>query len=250
MVGKQPWIDVPVSRPAARLRVYCLPYAGGGAAVYKSWPDKLDERIEVRSLLLPGRERHLVEPALPSVEALADLIVPALVADLDGRPFAIFGHSLGALLGFEVAIRLVKTAWLPVHLLASGARAPHLPDRGGHHRMPDAEFLRAVGDLGGTPPELASHQEFLELMLPTLRLDFTAAETYHRCPSQPLPCPITVFGGADDPLCSRRELDEWSVHTISSFHVHLLPGDHFFVTTARTALLDLVTTTLAHAVDT
>jgi surfactin synthase thioesterase subunit len=111
--------------------------------------------------------------------------------------------------------------------------------------MPDAEFLRAIRDLGGTPAELAAHHELLELMLPTLRADFTAAEIYRCRPGPPLPCPITVFGGTDDPLCSRTDLEEWSAHTKSKIHMHLLPGNHFFVTVARTALLELITATLA-----
>lgn len=242
---EQQWIDTPVKRPGARLRLYCVPYAGGGSTVYRPWANELDERIEVRAVTLPGRERRFVEPALPTIDALADLLVPALTSVLD-PPYAIFGHSLGGLLGYEVARRLSERGHPPVHLFASGVRAPHVPDPGPtHHLMPDADLLGAVRGLGGIPPELMEHREFLELMLPTLRADFTAAETYRTEPGRPLPCPIDVFGGAGDPFYHRADLDEWSRYTRAGCAVHVLPGDHFFVTSARAAVLGLVAEALA-----
>src|SRR5439155_21562009 len=118
-----------------------------------------------------------------------------------------------------------------------------------YHHLPDAEFLAGIRDLGGTPPELVANDEFLQLMLPTLRADFTAAETYRWPPGQPLPVPITTFGGADDPLVTRADLDGWAVHAGGGLSVHLLPGDHFFLTTARTELLELVGRELAPHLD-
>jgi medium-chain acyl-[acyl-carrier-protein] hydrolase len=217
--------------------------------VYRAWPDHLDERIEVRSVVLPGRERRYVEPALSSVDALADLFVPALRAALD-PPFAIFGHSLGAMLGFETARRLAAAGQAPVRLVASGARAPHVPTSGSsYHRMSDAQFLAGVRDLGGTPPELTANDEFLELMLPTLRADFTAAETYRWPPGHPLPCPITAFGGADDTLVPRADLEAWSAHTSRGLTLHMLPGDHFFIGSAQARLLELLDRELAGHLD-
>jgi medium-chain acyl-[acyl-carrier-protein] hydrolase len=243
------WIHAPVRRPRARLRLYCVPYAGSGAGVFRAWPDALGAQVEVRSIMLPGRERRFNEPALTSVQEIADLLVPALAGELD-PPFAIFGHSLGAMVGFEVARRLAAGGQPPVHLLASGARAPHLRDSGpDYHRLPDAEFLGAIRDLGGTPPELVAHAEFLELMLPTLRADFTAAETYRWPAGQPLSCPITTFGGADDPLVTRADLDGWAAHTDGGLRVHVLPGDHFFIATAQAELLALVGRELAPHLD-
>jgi len=239
------WLHVPAARPGARLRLYCIPYAGGGSAVYRDWPSQLDARVEVRTIVLPGRERRFVEPALSSVLELADLLVPALLPVLD-PPFAIFGHSMGAMLGFELACRLTSAGRPPVHMLASGARAPHLRDHGPQfHAMPDADFVASVGGLGGTPAELLEHEELLRLMLPTLRADFTAAETYRSPTGRPLPCPITAFGGDRDPLVGRVDLDGWSSHTAGGFGVHMLPGDHFFLHTARAELLPLVRDALA-----
>lgn len=240
MPTRTPWIQLPVPRPSARLRLYCAPYAGGGAGVYRSWPDELDERIELRTVLLPGRERRFNEPALTSVAELAAGLVPDLAAGLD-PPYALFGHSLGGTLAFEAALRLSAAGRPPVHLIVSGSHAPHLPRRGPeYHRLTDAEFMRSVQRLGGTPPELTENVELLELLLPALRADFTAAETYHHDVGQLLACPITAIGGTDDPLVDRTGLEGWSAHTSGGFRVHELPGDHFFLTSARPALLQLV----------
>lgn len=237
---RTPWIQLPVPRPSARLRLYCAPYAGGGAGVYRSWPDDLDERIELRTVLLPGRERRFMEPALTSVEALADGLVPDLRETLD-PPYALFGHSLGAALVFETALRLSAAGRPPVHVVVSGAHAPQLARRGPeYHRLADAEFVSGIKGLGGTPPELTENAELLELLLPTLRADFTAAETYHQDGGRRLPCPITAIGGSDDPLVDRAGLEGWAALTSAACHVHELPGDHFFLATAQSAVIQIV----------
>lgn len=238
------WVQTPTPRPDARLRLYCIPYAGGAPGIFRDWSQALDARVELRAVLLPGRERRFTEPALSSVDAITEVLVPALLTRLD-PPFAIFGHSLGALLGFEVARRLTARGQPPAHLLVSAARAPHLPRRGpDYHRMEDAELMDAVGDLGGTPPELLAQRELLEIMLPTLRADFAAAETYHRQAGPPLPTPITAFGGAGDPLVLHSDIEGWAAHTAAGFEQYQLPGDHFFIATAHAQLLDLVGRTL------
>jgi medium-chain acyl-[acyl-carrier-protein] hydrolase len=237
---KTPWIQVSYSRPAARLRLYCFPYAGSGAGVFRSWSDGLDQRIEVRAIVPPGRERRFVEPALDAVTVMADGLLPALLPALD-PPFALFGHSLGAMLAYETARRLTAAGQAPVHLMVSASRAPHHPKDGiQYHRLPDAEFLPAVSGLGGTPPELTESAELVELMLPTLRADFTAAETYSQEPDPPLPCPITAFAGSDDPVVSGAGVQAWAAHSGAGFRAHVLPGDHFFIATARSALLELI----------
>ncbi len=245
MATRTPWIQLPAPRPSARLRLYCAPYAGGGAGVYRGWSEGLDERIEVRAVLMPGRERRFTEPALSSVDELAAALVQAIGPGLD-PPFALFGHSLGASLAFEVAHRLSAAGRPPIHLLVSGAHAPHLPHLGRvYHRLPDGEFVRGIQELGGTPPELTENAELLELLLPTLRADFTAAETYRAPIGRPLPCPITAIGGTDDPLVNRAGLEGWSAHTTAGFALHVLPGDHFFLATALPEVLRIVGRELA-----
>jgi surfactin synthase thioesterase subunit len=240
-----PWLQIPEPRPGARLRLYCIPYAGGGPGAFRSWSPGLAEQVELRTVLLPGRERRFAEPALDSIGGIADLLVPALAPHLE-PPFAMFGHSMGAMVGYEVARRLSASAQPPVCFLVSGARAPHIPHRGPiYHRLPDARFIDAVRGLGGTPRELLEHEEILELMLPTLRADFRAAETYIRQPAPPLSCPVTAFGGAEDALVAHEDLAAWSAHTSEQFQLHLLPGDHFFLGTAQDRLLAIVNDELA-----
>jgi medium-chain acyl-[acyl-carrier-protein] hydrolase len=216
--------------------------------VFRAWPEHLDERIEIRSITLPGRERRFAEPALDSVEALVEGLLPAVLRVLDS-PFAIFGHSLGAMVAFELAHRLTARGQPPLHLLASAARSPHRARSGPpFHLSSDVEFLETVCELGGTPPELVANQEFMQMMLPILRLDFTAAETY-RHPPIPLPCPITVYGGSTDNLIDPDDLEGWSSHTSKSCSVHVLPGGHSFITASRAELLRLIDQELAAYLD-
>jgi medium-chain acyl-[acyl-carrier-protein] hydrolase len=246
MQVQMPWLHVPEPRPQARLRLYCIPYAGGGPGAFRGWSSRLAGQVELRTVVLPGRERRFAEPALDSIEGIADLLVPALAPLLE-PPYAVFGHSMGAMVGYEVVRRLSASVQPPACFLVSGARAPHVAERGPvYHRLPDAGFVEALRGLGGTPRELLEHEEILELMLPTLRADFTAAETFRRPAARPLSCPITAFGGSEDHLVTREELAAWSEHTSGRFQLHLLPGDHFFLATAQDRLLSLVNDELAH----
>lgn len=228
--------------PPQRLRLICLPHAGGGASGYREWPSYLPDHVEVLPVQLPGRENRFLEPAIDSMELLVGRLLEELSGYLD-RPFAFFGHSMGALLAFEMTRRLCPRGIEPVHLFASGCRAPHLPrsrspDR---HVLPDREFMAAVRALNGIPPEIAENHDLMDLVLPTLRSDFKLVETYGFRPRRPVRCPVSAFGGLQDKEVTRDDLEAWSRHTTGRFRVHLLPGDHFFVTSSRTSLLRLVT---------
>lgn len=150
------------------------------------------------------------------------------------------------MLVFEVARRLTRGGQPPIHLLISAARGPHLRSAGPcSHQLPDGQFLCGIRDLEGTPPEVLAHENLLEMMLPTLRADFTAAETFRCQPDEPLLCPITVFGGTEAPLVSRASFEVWSPHSSGGFRLHLLPGNHFFLATARPQLQDAIGQALA-----
>ena len=195
---------------------------------------------------LPGRERRIGEPALTSVDESVRGLLPALRAETD-LPWAFFGHSLGALIAYELA-RALRNQGLPSprHLFLSAHRAPHLPDS--HppiYNLPESDFIEELKQLNGTPAELFKEQELLDLMLPLIRADFTAAETYEYDPQPPLDCPITVFGGRDDPLVSEEELTPWREHTAQDFHFRAFEGDHFFIHTAEAAVVDAIRTQLA-----
>lgn len=239
------WVRISCPRPAARVRLICLPFAGGNANSYREWPAYLSKNVEVVPIQLPGRENRFDEPAIDSAELLAGRLVDGLSSYLD-RPFALFGHSMGALIAFELASQLRSKGLEPVHVFVSGCKAPHLPrDRSTHrHNLPDQEFIAAVGDMNGVPHEILNNEDLMELVLPTLRSDFKLVETYRYRSQLPLRCPFSTFGGLDDREVTQDEIEAWSRHTVGPFQVNMLPGDHFFVNSSRSALLRLVTAQL------
>ncbi|MGH3854185.1 MAG: thioesterase II family protein [Pseudonocardiaceae bacterium] len=241
------WVQVNRPRPAARLRLICLPPAGGGASRYRDWPAHLPDDVEVVSVQLPGRENRFNERPIESMEELVGPLINGLAGYLVA-PFALFGHSMGAMIAFELIRRLRPRGVRPVHLFASGCRAPDLPSRSPDwHTLPDPEFIAAIGGLGGIPPELMAESEFLDAMLPTLRSDCALTETYVFRPEAPLGCPVSAFGGLQDKEVPPEDVRAWSRHTTGPCTVHLLPGDHFFVNSARLDLFRLLVAKLGSA---
>ena len=240
MPPQSSWVTITCPRPAARIRLFCLPFAGGGASRYRDWPRYFPDDVEVVPIQLPGRESRFCEPAIDSVDELADRLVDGIAGYLD-LPFAIFGHSMGAFIGFELARRLRRLGLEPAHFFASGCRAPHLPNRSAdRHVLPDSEFVAVLRDLNGIPPDLLENAEFMDLLLPMIRSDFKLAETYRLRRQPPLRCPVSAFGGREDDEVADGDLEAWSHHTTGPFDVHLLSGDHFFVNSSRAELLRLV----------
>jgi surfactin synthase thioesterase subunit len=242
--GWNPWLPRPNPRPDARLRLLCLPYAGGGPQAFQKWPDRLPADIEVLPVNLPGRGRRFGEPLYTRIAPLVADLAEAVVPFLD-RPYALFGHSMGAVVAFELARRLrEREVRAPVHLFVSGASAPQLPDNHRFHTLPDDRFLDDVKRLSGLDAEVLANTELVELMLPVLRADFEVAETYMCADAPPLHCPLSVFGGSDDWLVPVDELDPWRVHTTGDCHVVVLPGDHFFLRAEEPALLTMLSSRL------
>ena len=239
------WITRPRPSPRARLRLFCLAHAGGGASMFRGWADSLPPEVEVCPVQLPGRENRIMEPPFdrlePLVQALADAMDPYL-----SLPFALFGHSNGALIAFELARTLrARGRPGPVHLFASGRRAPDLPaDRPPTHHLPEAEFLADLQELGGIPAELLEHRELLSLLVPTLRADVAIHETYVCAEQTPLACPITAYGGLSDPKVRRPQLEAWARHTAGPFVVRMFPGGHFYLHDDRPLLLRTLSTDL------
>lgn len=223
------WIARPPLNPQARLRLFCFPHAGAGASIFRAWSDNLPPEIEVCPIHLPGREDRLGETPftrlLPLIQTLAPLLRPYL--DI---PFAFFGHSLGALLSFELAREFRRQNFpSPVHLLVSGSRAPQIPDLDlPIHRLPDPKFLESLRRFNGTRPEVLQNPELLQLFLPALRSDFAILETYFYATQERLNCPISAFGGMEDNKVSYEQLNAWREQTHSDFTVQMFPGDHFF----------------------
>jgi medium-chain acyl-[acyl-carrier-protein] hydrolase len=243
---KNVWLPYTQLKPGARLRLFCFPHAGGAASIYRNWADDLPPEIEVCPIQLPGREGRFREAPFTRLAPLVDALTPALLPHLD-TPFALFGHSLGALIGFELARRLQRQHGAkPVRLFVSGHNAPQIPDSEPPiHHLPEPQFVDALRQLNGTLEEVLQHAELMELLLPVLRADFTAAETYSYTAGEALECPISVFGGLDDRQTSYEGLEAWRDQTRRECKVHIVPGDHFFLNGSRALLLRAIAQDLA-----
>ncbi|MCX2967728.1 alpha/beta fold hydrolase [Streptomyces sp. TRM70308] len=229
---------MPPTEPA--LRLFCLPYAGGTARAYADWQDALPAGIEVCPVELPGRGRRFGDPVHTGLEPLVDDVV-ATVADRLDRPYALYGHSFGALVAFETARRLQERGRPPARLAVAAFRSPGTPPADPPlSALPDAGFRRFLGELGGTPRELLDDDAFMELMLPVIRADFRIAETYGDRPDARVNCPLTAFGSADDQRFGLPEVRGWTAHTTARATFHQVPGGHFFLHSHRDRLLELL----------
>jgi medium-chain acyl-[acyl-carrier-protein] hydrolase len=236
------WVKIFKLNTQASLRLFCFSYAGGGALSFRSWADSLPQTIEVCAVDLPGRGTQIKLPPFTKVEPLLEAIASALIPHLD-RPFAFFGHSMGGLLSFELT-RLLrrKYARSPAHLFISGRPAPQISlKKPPIHALPELSFLEELRRLQGTPEEVLANTELMQLLLPILRADFEVLETYIYSNESPLDCPITVFGGWRDREIDCDELEAWRKQTRTTFSLYMLPGDHFFIHSAQTLLLEKIT---------
>lgn len=229
----------PIANP--HLRLFGFPFAGGGAAVFRRWHQLLPSSVEVCGIQLPGRGSRIREQAITSAGPLVLQLASALLPYLD-RPFAFYGHSLGALLAFELAHHLRDEHRLNLsHLFVGGRRAPHIPlAKRSTFDLPEDEFVSELRRLNGTPREVLDHAEIMELMIPVLRADFEVSETYIYSERPVLDCGLTAFGGIDDTDVPMAELEMWQQHTSGTFGAHMLPGDHFFLQTSERRLLHLI----------
>jgi len=244
------WTLCMQERPRVELRLFCFPWAGVGAPAFRGWAELLPPSVEVHGIQLPGRGHRLQDPCFMR---LLDA-VPAVIAGLEGlldKPFAFFGHSMGTLLAFEVSRELARRGQsLPVHLFASGRRAPHLPaSREPIAHLERDRFIDQLGRrYGGIPRQVLVESELLDLLLPALRADMAMIEGYCFTEDVALACPITACSGEDDPEVSHAELREWSRHTTRRFEARLYPGSHFYLQSTPLALLADLSATLNAAV--
>jgi medium-chain acyl-[acyl-carrier-protein] hydrolase len=211
-----------------RLRMFCLPHAGGNAMLYRPWRHLFPAGVDICPIELPGRGARLREPAFTRMSELIDVLVEVL-EPLLSVPFAFFGHSMGAAIAFEAAKRL-RRAGGPVHLFASGRPAPdrtHEPRA--LHRLPDTELVLALARLGGTPAEVLARDDMIAALLPCIRADLELIETYVPTCGEILSCPITALAGSKDEMIDRRSLDAWSRFTSGGFRVHVFSGGHFYL---------------------
>jgi surfactin synthase thioesterase subunit len=222
------------------VRLYCFAYAGGNAYGFSQWQFESMPLVEISAVQLPGRGARLQEIPITDFACLIDALVEVM-ARQPTVPFAFFGHSLGALVAFELTRRLRQSGMaVPARLIVSGCGAPRLRGPGeGLHLLDDAGLLAKLRELNGTPPEILAHQELMELLLPTIRADMELVDNYRYCTAPPLSMPITVLAGRQDEF-DVGEIECWSEETTAPCRVEWFDGDHFFINSARSAVLDCI----------
>lgn len=245
-VPAERWLAYREANPRARLRMFCFPYAGGGASAYRGWGTSLPAEVEVCPVQLPGREGRLREPPFTRSDEMISTVAEALTPWFD-LPFVFFGHSMGAMIGFELTRALRREGrTLPLHLFVSGRRAPQLPARDEPiHDLPEPEFIERLRELNGTPEEVLQHAELMKLLTPLLRADFAVNETYEWIEEPPVDVGISAFGGLADVDVSRDDVEAWSIQTRGRFRMRMMPGDHFFLHPQKDLILESVARDLA-----
>lgn len=221
-------------RENPRLRIFCFPYAGGSAAIYRVWNTDFPLDIELCSVEIPGRIQLRMPPA-NTMSELVDAIFPDIVELLD-RPFIFFGHSFGSIIAYEMAKRLQeKNQKLPEHLWVSSRRAPQIPMTAEpSYHLPDAEFIDAMQhQYNAIPQAVLNEKDLLKLLLPILRADIKINETYVGELNPKLTIPVTVLYGHQDHSVSRENLEKWCETTVGPFEIKEFPGGHFFIDSER-----------------
>jgi medium-chain acyl-[acyl-carrier-protein] hydrolase len=230
-----PWFPFRQKNPAARVRLFCLPPAGGGATLFREWPQLLPTSFEVCAVQLPGRERRTAESPYANMGPLADAVA-SVVGPLLELPFAFFGHSMGGLVSFEVARRLTSVGKEPAHLFISAVHAPHWPDPDPVHQLSNDAMIAKLRreEASGFPDEVLANAEFMEFLIPLLRADASVTETYEMDASartKAFACPLSVFIGTEDKKIPLDAVREWQRYTRASYREIIVPGGHDFIKT-------------------
>lgn len=233
-------------KPGARVRLYVLPFAGGGVAAFQAWPAGLGAEVEVCPVRLPGRESRFGEPCMVSMEPLADTVAQVVSHESSrpgALPFAIFGHSLGAVVAYEVTRRLSSAVTRSMRkLIVGGRQAPFQPSRyPAVHHLPDDELVRTMNErYNAIPQAVLDEPELLQLVLPVLRGDMQVIETYRYGEGPKLDVDLVALGGRDDTGVPQSSLDAWGELTTGRFESHMLDGGHFFIQSHGAQVFPLV----------
>jgi medium-chain acyl-[acyl-carrier-protein] hydrolase len=222
------WIAYSTPNPRAAARLFCFPYAGGSAATYRPWNGAPFEAVEICPIQTPGREKRIAERPFTHLRTLSKAVADVIPLD---KPFAFFGHSVGALLGFEVARELRRQrAAVPFHLFVSGCTAPHLcPNRPPRFNQTREQLLAEIRKLGGTPEDVLKDSGLLDLVLPAIRADFSLFDTYDYHDEKPFDFAVTALSGDADPEVDCFETLQWHIQTDNKFRHYQFPGNHFFL---------------------
>lgn len=235
-----PSIRIVKANPGASMRLFCFPYSGGSAQIYKNWAAQLPSFVEVNAVELPGRSGRFRDQKFTSVpEAIASLVPD--IRPYTNKPFALFGHSLGACLAYEMARALEKEGRTAALVTVSGMMSPENPsDEPQIYHLPDAEFKQKVREYNGTPQEVMAHEELMDLILPILKADFTMADTYTYKEGPKITSSLAALTGTKDPHTNEEGVRGWANYTTGAFTYQLFPGDHFFVNDQETEVLALL----------
>ncbi|MFI6173754.1 thioesterase II family protein [Nocardia sp. NPDC051052] len=245
------WIKRFHPSPNTGIRLACLPHAGGSASYFLPVSKSLARECEVLSVQYPGRQERRLEPCIVEIGELAQRVAAEL-AEWADQPLAIFGHSMGSVLAFEVTRILEANGIQPVALFVSGRRAPSATRVAAMHLLPDSELIKAIRSMEGTSESLLNDDEMIQLILPTIRSDYRAIESYRYTPSPAISAPIHAFIGDRDPQVSEDEADDWRHHTKSEFTLNVYTGGHFYLNTHAQRVISFIGTILAkeiHSVD-
>jgi medium-chain acyl-[acyl-carrier-protein] hydrolase len=231
--------------PAAKLRLFCFPYAGGGASIYNRWPEGLPPEIDVCAIQLPGRETRWGERPFTSLDAAIEALVTELAPELK-MPAAFFGHSMGAIVAFELTHRLRdRDLPGPKHLVVSGAPAPHARvPREPRYLLDDASLAAALAAMDTETAAALLDPELRDMMLPVVRADFAIVETYQFVPRAPLAMPVSAFGGLADADISPDQVEAWRELTSGPFRRRMFQGGHFYLRAQRPRLLSYLASDL------
>ncbi|MFF8960076.1 thioesterase II family protein [Streptomyces sp. NPDC014894] len=230
------------------IQLVCLPHAGGSASFYFPMSQSLAPAVDVLSVQYPGRQDRRSEPGITDIGVFADRLTEQLVPWLD-RPMALFGHSMGAILAFEVTRRLERDhGAAPVRVFASGRRSPASHRHETVHLRDDDGIVAEMRELSGTDARILGDEEVLRMVLPAIRTDYTAIENYRAAADDRIDTPITVLTGDADPRTSREEADAWKGHTTGEYDIHRFPGGHFFLANHQQSIMKIVSEQLSAAV--
>jgi len=245
IVAKSPWLGLRRPNLQARVRLFCFPYAGGSEATFRTWQQNLPNTVEVLPIQLPGRGARIKEPALSRLAPMVRAMSQSLRTELD-LPFAFFGHSMGGLIAFELARQLRREGGpLPAHLFISAKCCPKEADDLYASEISDQELIQILRRYEGTPREVLENAEMMQFLLPVIRADMELCHTYVCDPEQPLPCPITAFGGLQDHKSGRACLEGWQNYTTGGFTLRMFPAGHFFLRSWEKSILEAIFRELA-----
>ncbi|KPI19100.1 Oleoyl-(acyl-carrier-protein) hydrolase [Actinobacteria bacterium OK074] len=239
MGGHDAWITRFRPLPDAPVRLVCFPHAGGSAGFFFPLVEPLAPDVELLAVQYPGRQNRRLEPCVDDIGALADAVAAALAEGgrSDDRPLALFGHSMGAVVAFETARRLDRP---PLRLYASGRRAPGTHRAEHVHRRDDDGIVAELRELSGTDSRILGDEEILRMILPAIRADYRAVETYRPAPGATVDCPVSALVGDSDPRVTLDEARAWAGHTTGPFDLTVFTGGHFYLADHQQDVIRLI----------